>query len=131
MIAVDSSAVFAILFSEPDAVRYAEAIADNDDLVMAAPTLVECHFVIYGRFLEKGRDVLDDFISSTGIEVISFDRTLTEAAIDARVRYGRGSGHKAQLNFGDCFSYALARTRNVPLLYKGEDFVHTDIEAAI
>ena len=131
MIAVDSSAVFAILFSEPDAARYAEAIADNDDLVMAAPTLVECHFVIYGRFLETGRETLDDFISSTGIDVVSFDRTLTEAAIDARVRYGRGSGHKAQLNFGDCFSYALARTRNVPLLYKGDDFVHTDIEAAI
>ena len=131
MIAVDSSAVFAILFSEPDAVRYAEAIADNDDLVMAAPTLVECHFVVYGRFLEKGREILDDFISSTGIDVVSFDRTLTEAAIDARVRYGRGSSHRAQLNFGDCFSYALARTRNVPLLYKGDDFVHTDIEAAI
>ena len=131
MIAVDSSAVFAILFSEPDAVRYAEAIAENDDLVMAAPTLVECHFVIYGRFLEKGRDVLEEFISSTGIEVISFDRTLTEAAVDARVRYGRGTGHKAQLNLGDCFSYALARTRNLPLLYKGDDFVHTDIEAAI
>ena len=54
-----------------------------------------------------------------------------EIAADAFLRFGRGSGHKAQLNFGDCFSYALAKSRNLPLLFKGDDFIHTDIEPAL
>ena len=65
------------------------------------------------------------------IEIIPFDEAQMRMAIDANLRYGRGSGHPAQLNFGDCFAYALARSRNLPLLFKGDDFIHTDVVPAL
>ena len=131
MIAVDSSAILAILLEEDDAALYANRLFQQRDRLIGAPTLLECHFVVFARYNVEGVDLLNGFVSRAGLSVVEFGRNELAAAIDARIRYGRGSGHKAQLNFGDCFSYALARTRNLPLLYKGDDFVHTDIEAAI
>ncbi len=130
MIAVDSSAVFAVLFLEPEAEKFSNFIAHSAELVMTVPTLVECHYVIHGFAGSNSRTVLDAFIAGAGIRVVPVDSTMANHAIDARYRYGKGTGHPANLNFGDCFSYALAKSRNLPLLFKGDDFVHTDVRSA-
>ncbi len=131
MIAVDSSAVFAILRAEADARTYSDFFASRTGFVMCAPTLVECHFVIHGFDVEKGRRALEAFLTGAGISTVPVDVAMAREAVEARYRYGKGTGHPAGLNFGDCFSYALARTRNLPLLFKGDDFVHTDVRSAL
>ena len=98
---------------------------------MSIPTLVECHYVIHGFQMTIGRQTLETFLTAAGIEIVPVDASMIQHAVDARYFYGRGSGHKAKLNFGDCFSYALAKARNLPLLYKGDDFIHTDIRSAL
>lgn len=79
----------------------------------------------------KGLAFLRDLVADTLITVEPFGPDQLDIALQARQKFSRGSGHPAKLNFGDCFSYALARTRNLPLLFKGEDFIHTDIEPAM
>jgi ribonuclease VapC len=74
---------------------------------------------------------LRSLVADTLILVVPFGERELEVAVDARLRFSRGSGHAAKLNFGDCFSYALARTRNLPLLFKGDDFIHTDVVPAL
>lgn len=131
MIAIDSSAVFAVLFGEPEALRFSEVIAGSSGLLMTLPTVIECHYVIHGYAKDKGRPILDAFLDGAGIEIVPVDAAMAGNAVDARYRYGKGTGHPANLNFGDCFSYALAKSRNLPLLFKGDDFVHTDIRSAL
>ncbi|MCB1382586.1 MAG: type II toxin-antitoxin system VapC family toxin [Notoacmeibacter sp.] len=131
MIAVDSSAIFAVLRAENDAALYGTFLAENSGLVMCAPTLVECHYVIHGFQAAIGRQTLDAFLAAAGIDVVATDTTMIHHAVEARYRYGKGTGHPARLNFGDCFSYALAKSRDLPLLYKGDDFVHTDVRSAL
>jgi ribonuclease VapC len=130
VIALDSSALIAILMQEPERAAFAAAIAAQN-CVISAPTLVECRCVAFGRVGEAGLMFLDGVISSYDVQVASFDQSHVAAALDARMRFGRGSGHAARLNLGDCFSYALAKTRNIPLLFKGADFIHTDIIPAL
>ena len=79
----------------------------------------------------KGLPFLRSLVADTLILVVPFGERELEVAVDARLRFSRGSGHAAKLNFGDCFSYALARTRNLPLLFKGDDFIHTDVVPAL
>ena len=131
MIAVDSSAVFAVLFEEPEALRISEVIVGSSGLLMTLPTLIECHYVIHGYAQNNSRRILDAFIAGAGIEIVPIDAAMADNAVDARYRYGKGTGHRANLNFGDCFSYALAKSRNLPLLFKGDDFIHTDIRSAL
>lgn len=128
---IDTSAVVAILNGEPAAASFARAIQDAPERRMSAATYLELAAVV-----ERTRDpiasrLLDDFLARMSIEIMSV--TLSQAQIARRAYwdYGKGSGHKAGLNFGDCFSYALARERHEALLFKGEDFVHTDIVAAL
>lgn len=79
----------------------------------------------------KGMVFLQSLIEDTLVSIVPFGADELEAAVEARLRFGRGAGHKARLNYGDCFAYALAKTRNLPLLFKGDDFLHTDIRPAL
>ena len=130
MIALDTSAIMATLLDEPESEVFFNLINTNDCVISAA-TVVECQSVIVGRFGLVARDMIALYISKNEIEIIDFDAEQVAVANNARVFFGRGTGHPAQLNFGDTFSYALAKTRNIPLLFKGDDFIHTDIMSAI
>jgi len=127
---VDSSAIVAILFDEPDALAFATAIGTADAVVMAAPTLVETSLVAEGRAREGMRDRLDALLAKAEAEIVPFTAEHAALARDAWRRFGKGR-HPAGLNLGDCFSYALAKARNEPLLFKGDDFARTDVKAAI
>lgn len=123
---IDSSVAAAICLGEPGAEEYVDALSDDPHPRMSAGTYLEAAVVIDAR--RPG--TFDHFMTALGIEVVPFDSEQAAIARDAYRRYGRGRGHAAGLNFGDCFSYALARAAQTPLAYKGDDFSHTDIESA-
>ena len=127
---VDTSAVVSILLEEADAARFAEALLSAPERIMSRVTYVECAFVMQGRAPIRGLRALERLVEGLPIALIDFDAIQMRMAVEARCRYGKGSGHPAGLNLGDCFSYALAKSRDLPLLYKGEDFARTDIKAA-
>lgn len=126
---VDTSAVVAILFDEPDAGRYAGALASAATRLISAVTRVELAFVVEGRKGEPGRADLERFLDVGGFEVVAVTPSQATRAIEAFRRFGRGR-HPAALNIGDCFVYALAATMEEELLFKGEDFARTDIRSA-
>lgn len=131
MIVVDSSAVMAVLLSELDADQFREAFEQLEFLSMSAGTLVELGTVALHR---QGSELLlrvYRFLEYAQIEIIPVSDEHARRAIDAYSRFGRGTGHPAGLNFGDCFAYALARADGAPLLYKGGDFALTDIRSAL
>jgi ribonuclease VapC len=130
LIAVDSSALIAIYFDEPEKTSFATTIVMADGPVLAAPNLLEASMVVEARHGEPGCRELDGIVANLGLEVVPFDVSHIEAARDAFRRYGKGR-HRAGLNFGDCCAYALARTLDVPLLFKGNDFALTDIKRAL
>jgi ribonuclease VapC len=128
---IDTSAVIAILRDEPEAVSYARAIADATDRRLSAVNFVESAVVI-----DASRDPIatrrfDDFITEANINIEPVTGVQAQIARDAYRDFGKGSGHPAKLNFGDCFAYALARLLGEPLLFKGSDFGHTDIASAL
>jgi len=127
---VDTSVIVAIARREPEALAFSKMLEETRGKLMAVPTYLECVFVLAGIAPTKGLAFLQGIVSDTLITLVPFGEQELEAAIEARVKFSRGSGHAAKLNFGDCFAYALAKTRNVPLLFKGDDFIHTDIEPA-
>lgn len=121
---VDTSALMAILLQEEDARTYADAIA-GASTVMSAASYVELTIVALSRGL-RGRAELEATLADALIEIVPVTIDQAQLAADAYERYGKGR-HPAGLNFGDCFAYALARSRNEPLLFKGEDFALTDV----
>ena len=128
---VDTSAIIAILRSEPEARSYARVIADAATRRVGAINFVESAVVI-----DASRDPIatrrfDDFIKEANISIEPVTEIQARIAREAYRDFGRGSGHPANLNFGDCFAYALARTSGEPLLFKGNDFVHTGITSAL
>lgn len=127
---IDTSAIVAILFDEPDHRRYDEAIAAAHVRLVSAVTRVELSFVVEGRKGAAGRERLERFFRFTSTEIVAVTLQHAEIAIDAFRRFGRGR-HRAGLNIGDCFSYALAMATGHPLLFKGDDFPHTDIRPAL
>ena len=127
---LDSSAVVAILFKEPEAERLAGMIRDADVTAISAPTLLETAIVAEGRTKPGMAEKLDALIAAAGAEIVPFTAQHAAIARDAWRRYGKGR-HKAGLNLGDCFAYALAKERGQTLLFKGDDFAATDIEPAI
>lgn len=127
---VDTSALLAVLLLESDAGNYAEALGSASALCMAAPTWLETAMVATARSGEAGHRELVRFIDDLRIEVVPADRALVAAAFAGWLRYGKGR-HPAGLNYGDCFSYALAKQSNTPLLFKGADFALTDLTPAI
>lgn len=123
---IDSSALLAILGNEPERRQFNEAIETAETRVMSAATFVEVSIVIESRFGAEGLRDLDLLIERGGIEIVAVDGEQAHVARRAFSRFGKGR-HRAGLNYGDCFSYALASVLGEPLLYKGEDFVHTDM----
>ena len=126
---VDSSAVLAVLFAEPDAARYARAIGRASTCRMSAASFLETAIVAESRGGSAAAHALDVFLDRAGMELAPVTPAQARAARRAWQRFGKGN-HPAGLNFGDCFSYALAESAREPLLFKGEDFARTDIEAA-
>jgi ribonuclease VapC len=131
MTVVDSSAVLAVLRAEPDASTFADALQRIEPLFMSAGTLLELGTVVLhkrgaGRLPEMFR-----LLELSQIEIVPVTEQHARDAIEAYGQFGRCTRHPAKLNFGDCFSYALARTLNRPLLFKGDDFGRTDIRSAL
>lgn len=126
MIVVDASALIAILDKEPDAVLYAEAIAEADPPIISAATLLEVNIVMLNRHGVKAARMVDRLIREAGFQVENFTAQQAELAREAYARYGKGR-QTSGLNYGDCFSYALAKATGLPPLFKGQDFSKTDI----
>ena len=122
---IDSSAVIAWVKNEPDGPALAAALTAAELPRISAATLLES-CIVAGR--TRHVDV-DDLLA--GVEVVPFDARQALVARDAYLRYGKGSGSPARLNLGDCFSYALATVTGEPLLFKGDDFTHTDVTPAL
>jgi len=127
---VDSLAVIAVLRREPDALRFAVALASKQDLKMSAATYVEAGIVADNDCDPVMSRLLDTVIRDTGIKIFPIDEGQARIAREAYRDFGKGSGHPAQFNFGDCFAYALAKATGEPLLFKGTDFSQTDVASA-
>jgi ribonuclease VapC len=126
---IDTSALVAVLFDEPERRSFTEAIEHSERRSMSAATFVEVSIVVEARVGGDGLRDLDLFLARAEIEVVPVDLPQAQEARRAFSRFGKGR-HPAGLNLGDCFSYALARLSDRPLLYKGGDFAQTDIAAA-
>jgi ribonuclease VapC len=129
VIAVDSSALIAVIFGEADGESFHARIRDEPLLCMSAATLLECSIVAERERGGVGVARLDALVALYEIEIVPFDVEQAAVARDAFLRFGKGR-HKAGLNFGDCMSYALAKTRGAKLLCKGADFAATDAALA-
>jgi ribonuclease VapC len=127
---VDSSALIAIIRGEPDAEALAQAMEGADSLRVSAGTYLEAFIVADGYRNPKLSARLEEILHHPRFDIEPVTTAQAKIARQAYRDYGRGSGHPANLNFGDCFSYALAREMREPLLYKGDDFVHTDLRPA-
>jgi ribonuclease VapC len=125
---IDTSALLAILQDEPERRKFNEAIEMADSRRMSAVTFVESSMVVESRFGAEGVRDLDRLIERAEVEIVDVQQART--AREAFARFGKGR-HAAGLNFGDCFSYALARVLGEPLLFKGEDFGRTDVVPAL
>lgn len=130
MIVVDTSALVAVAFEEPEQDAFMLTIARAGKALVSAVSVVETRMVVHGRRGQRQVALLDDLLRLPVFEIVAPGAAETDAAYAAFIVYGKASGHPAQLNFGDLFSYALAKTRGLPLLFKGEDFGQTDIEPA-
>ena len=127
---VDASALLAIVLDEPDGDTYSRAIADElEDLLISPINFVEAAIRADTEGAETAT-ALDEIIRVAGIRILPPTMHQTRLAREAYKRYGKGN-HPARLNLGDCFAYALAKARGEPLLFKGDDFRQTDVEAAI
>lgn len=124
---LDTSAIVALMTGEPSADRLALALEADPERLVSAATVVEASLVLLGRYGEVGDVQLDRFLRSIGAEVVPVTEHQSTLARDAALRFGKGR-HRAALNFGDCFSYALAVERSVPLLFVGDDFAQCDVE---
>lgn len=127
---VDTSAILAILFSEPDAGDYATAIANAPSTRISAATFVEIAIVVEAQTKNSGPRQLDAFLRRANITIEAVTEEQAHIARQAYTDFGKGR-HAAGLNYGDCFSYALAKVTGEPLLYKGRDFTKTDITPAL
>ena len=126
---VDSSAIVAILFDEPDARRYAAVLQAASRRRLSVANALEASIVAESRGGAAAGDDLDRFFERFAFELVPVTVEQLTAARRAWRRFGKGN-HAAALNFGDCFAYALAETTGEPLLFKGEDFALTDVEVA-
>lgn len=131
---IDTSAIVAILTAEPDAAAFLAAIDTDTRRETGAHVRVEATINlarILGLPVPVAEELFDNFLATAKIVVLSINDAVARRAVDAFTRYGKGQGHLAQLNFGDCLSYALAAHYRAPILFKGQDFSHTDLKAAL
>jgi ribonuclease VapC len=128
---VDSSALIAILRDEPEAQAFSDAIEYEVSVRISAATLFEASIVAdkFGSPILSVR--FDEIVEDSKMIIEPVTAAQAHIARQAYRDYGKGSGHPANFNFGDCFSYALARDKREPILYKGDDFIHTDLRSAV
>ena len=127
---IDTSAILAILTNEPERQVFNEAVEKARSPMMSAASFVEASIVIESSRGYDGLRDFDLFLASAGIEIVPVDIEQARAAREAFRQYGKGH-HPAALNYGDCFSYALAKATGLPLLFKGNDFSGTDIQPVL
>jgi ribonuclease VapC len=127
---IDSSALLAILRAEPEASACAQAIERSPDRRLSAANYLEAAIVIDGSRDPIASRRLDELLREASIVIEPVTAEQAAIAREAYRDFGKGRGHPAQLNFGDCFAYALAKAAGQPLLFKGNDFSHTDITPA-
>jgi len=127
---IDTSAVIACLFSEPECDAFAEAIDADPVRLISMVGFVEASMVLLGRKRAEGLSDLRAFLDDGEIQRVAVDARQADLAVDAFRRFGRGR-HPAALNIGDCFAYALAKATGEKLLFKGGDFARTDVASAI
>lgn len=128
--AVDTSALAAIVFNEPERAVFLSKILNAKSVLVCSASLLETRMVVQSRKGQAGVLVLNEILDLPLFNCVAPTLADIDAAYEASVRYGKGSGHPAQLNYGDLFSYAIAKTRGLPLLYKGNDFLQTDLSPA-
>jgi ribonuclease VapC len=126
VIVVDTSALFVISAGEPERDAFIDLLDTKGPGLCSAVNYVETVMVLTGRSHHLSRAKIDELLELFAVEVVPIDRGLTQAAIEAFERFGKGR-HPARLNLADCFSYGLAKSRDLPLLFKGSDFAQTDI----
>ena len=131
MIVADTSALVAIAFGEPEREALLRTIDQADKVLVSTVSVVEMRMVIHGRRGQRAVILMDDLLRLPVFELAAPGPEEMDAAYAAFVAFGKGSGHPASLNFGDVFSYALAKVRGLPLLFKGKDFAQTDIAIAL
>lgn len=127
---VDTSALLAIYLSEPDSLRFESAILNASGTTISAGTLLEASIVVEARYGEPGALALDQLLRKLGVTTVAVDAEQAESGRVGFRKYGKGR-HPANLNYGDCFAYALAVTMGEPLLFKGDDFARTDVANAL
>lgn len=130
MIVVDSSAVIAIAFGESDAAQFYEVLTQAERTICSAVSFAECAMVLIGKRGSTRLQDVEELFATLGIDTADQPDAMGRLAAEAFVRFGKGR-HPACLNLGDCFSYALAKSLNAPLLYKGDDFSRTDVTSAL
>ena len=127
---VDASALVAVLAGEPEARDLLDRLQSNGRRFTHPISAYESVLALArlkAISLEVARHDVQDFLTGAEVQVLPLDEAILDAALDAFARYGKRRGHPAKLNMGDCFSYAMAKVRGMPLLYKGDDFSRTDL----
>jgi ribonuclease VapC len=124
---IDTSAIMAIIYAEPEELIFLEIINDSEECLLSSPSYVEASIVLGTKHGQQGRENLNLLIEALSITIVPFTVEQAQLASEAFLKFGKGR-HPAKLNMGDCFSYALAKSTNQPLLFKGNDFIDTDID---
>lgn len=123
---IDPSAILAIIYGEPEELIFIQLIDESEDCLLSSPGYVEASIVLGNKHGKQGIENLNLLITALSIIIVPFSVEQAQLASEAFLKFGKGR-HPAKLNMGDCFSYALAKSTNQPLLFKGNDFIHTDI----
>ncbi len=131
MIVADTSAIVAIALDEPERPVFRQAIQHARKVLISTASVLEVKMVLYARRGPRAVVLVEDLLRLPMFEITAPGPADLEAAFSAFIVFGKGSGHPAALNFGDLFSYALAKVRNLPLLFKGNDFGETDIRRVV
>ncbi len=129
---IDSSAIIAILMREIEVEKFAQILSEENSLHISVAALLEIFIVLKNKRKQPDENIqstINNFLNLYGIQTVPVTYEQITLAQSAFGKYGKGQGHPAQLNFGDCFAYALAKEMNLPLLFKGDDFKQTDIQS--
>ena len=131
MMVIDSSAMVAALAGEPEAETFRRLIRDAEGACMSAFNIFETRVVLNRRYGDGMATEFDLLLREAGVEIDPFDADQSRLAFETYRRFGKGTGHPARLNLGDCAAYALAQSKGLPLLFKGADFTETDVIPAV
>ena len=129
--AIDTSVVIEMMLEQPMERRLKAFLAGDGAPCISSATRVELASVAFNKLGDEGIEIADGILTAYSVSTIAFAATHMAAAIEGYRRYGRGTGHPARLNFGDAYTYGFAKAEGIPLLFVGDDFVHTDLEIAL